>query len=408
MDLDGDAGDTAAFARFARGVEGLAGEEVVTIADIDDASRLREEDEVDTDEDQEEDGAFDAEERKEIGENGDVNSSGSSDEDTPRRSFQGRLQRIRAKADVKHVTYASSSSDEENGSDVESISKQGRSWADRDEDYIEHIEDVLDKNVHLLHGGDRKARNAFFKAAHTGEVEDDYEAFIPSNMRKKDRHIPPGLRDQWERDRAKKADRKRLRALARLQSAENASPTRRSSRRNEKILGGARVQGRTIYVDHVNTLGVLEELIRKFLGNLDMTQLVLPPKKKDWRRRAHLLAEAFNLMSKSTGKEQRRFMTLIKTTRSGININEKKIYRLVSGDNGEGFKASQGGAKPVRHRDGDEVGKMAPRLSDSNVGFRLLQQMGWEQGGRIGVTGGLADPLTAIVKTTKLGLGAAR
>jgi R3H domain len=195
-------------------------------------------------------------------------------------------------------------------------------------------------------------------------------------MRKKDRDIPPELHDQWERDRAKKADRKRLRTLTRLQSAENASPTRRSSRRNENVLGGARVQGNTVYADRVNTLSVLEELIRKFLGNLDMMQLVLPPKGKDWRKRAHLLAEAFNLKSKSTGKGEGRFMTLIKTTRSGISINERKIFRLVGGDNGEGFKASHGGAKPVRHRDGDEVGKMAPRLSGSNVGFKLLQQMG--------------------------------
>jgi hypothetical protein len=32
----------------------------------------------------------------------------------------------------------------------------------------------------------------------------------------------------------------------------------------------------------------------------------------------------------------------------------------------------------------------------------------WEEGDRIGVTGGLADPLTAVIKTTKLGLGASR
>jgi hypothetical protein len=162
MDLDGDVDDIAAFAPFARGVEGLAGEEVMTIADFDDASRMREEDEVDTDEgqedvvdtgeSQEEEGVFSAEERKEIGENGDVDSSHSSEEDTPRRSFQGRLQRIRAKAAVKRVTYASSSSDEEKDSEVESISKQGRSWADRDDDYLEHIEvsDTANAKVRFL------------------------------------------------------------------------------------------------------------------------------------------------------------------------------------------------------------------------------------------------------------------
>lgn len=34
--------------------------------------------------------------------------------------------------------------------------------------------------------------------------------------------------------------------------------------------------------------------------------------------------------------------------------------------------------------------------------------MGWSEGDRIGVSGGLATPLTAVIKNTKLGLGANR
>lgn len=69
----------------------------------------------------------------------------------------------------------------------------------------------------------------------------------------------------------------------------------------------------------------------------------------------------------------------------------------------------------------------APKIESSNVGFRLLELMGWADGDRIGLAahttkmnilvgvgadadhGGAAldAPLTAVVKTTKLGLGAA-
>lgn len=51
----------------------------------------------------------------------------------------------------------------------------------------------------------------------------------------------------------------------------------------------------------------------------------------------------------------------------------------------------------------------APKIGEGNVGFKLLALMGWTEGQRIGVNGAaLAAPLTAVIKTTKLGLGATR
>jgi hypothetical protein len=38
----------------------------------------------------------------------------------------------------------------------------------------------------------------------------------------------------------------------------------------------------------------------------------------------------------------------------------------------------------------------------------MLAAMGWAEGDRIGSTGGLEAPLTAVIKHTKLGLGAMR
>jgi len=51
---------------------------------------------------------------------------------------------------------------------------------------------------------------------------------------------------------------------------------------------------------------------------------------------------------------------------------------------------------------------MAPKLDGSNIGFQMLSAMGWEEGSRIGVDGGLEAPLVAVIKTTKLGLGASK
>ena len=194
-------------------------------------------------------------------------------------------------------------------------------------------------------------------------------------MSKKDRHIPPELRDIWNRDREKKADRKRVREIARMRGLADLSPTRKSSRGKDKVLGGARFRGDTLFADRINDLGFLEELIRTFLDNLDAKNLVLPPKGKEWRKRAHSLADAFSLKSKSKGKGDKRYVTLIKTTRSGVRVNEQKVSTLVNGRIGQSNPTSER-ARTIRHRDGDEVGKMAPKLSESNIGFKLLQQMG--------------------------------
>ncbi|KAG1889922.1 hypothetical protein F4604DRAFT_1914469 [Suillus subluteus] len=37
-----------------------------------------------------------------------------------------------------------------------------------------------------------------------------------------------------------------------------------------------------------------------------------------------------------------------------------------------------------RHKDGDEVGEAAPKIGETNVGFRMLASMGWAEGDRIG------------------------
>jgi hypothetical protein len=56
------------------------------------------------------------------------------------------------------------------------------------------------------------------------------------------------------------------------------------------------------------------------------------------------------------------------------------------------------------------LSQAAPKIGQSNVGFKMLASMGWAEGDRIGgdASTGLDVPLTAIIKNTKLGLGATR
>ncbi|ETW75118.1 hypothetical protein HETIRDRAFT_330580 [Heterobasidion irregulare TC 32-1] len=147
----------------------------------------------------------------------------------------------------------------------------------------------------------------------------------------------------------------------------------------------------------------LEQQIRRFLADIGgRTTMALPPMQKDARKRVHNLAMAFNLKSQSKGKNDMRYTTLIKTTKSGFVVDEKKVRWIVSR---ERVNITRG---PVRPKDGEVIGKAAPKIGESNVGFQMLAAMGWSEGDRIGVTGGLEVPLTAIIKTTKLGLGATR
>jgi hypothetical protein len=114
--------------------------------------------------------------------------------------------------------------------------------------------------------------------------------------------------------------------------------------------------------------------------------MILPPMDKESRRRVHLIADCFTLKSVSKGKGKDRYTTLIKTTRSGLNIKEDKVEWILRGAKSRGDRggfsqawdrrAGDDGKKEVRHRDGDVIGAKAEKLDASNIGFKLLQQMG--------------------------------
>ena len=251
--------------------------------------------------------------------------------------------------------------------------------------------------------------------------------------RGKDKDIPPELYEQWEKDRQKKAENKRKRNEERLRIAadplaqhKGGKKGRKAMIRASKLMTEAQQEldfsssGRGSpagFGSEFDIPGLIQK-IRAYVSDLgNRGQMTLPPMDKTLRKQVHEIAAAFGLKSQSKGEGSGRYMTLSKTTRTGIRIDEAKIGRIMRSRGKYGYtrpgnpgfrEKGKGRAGPPKHREGDEVGKEAPKIGETNIGFQLLTKFGWMEGDRIGVSGGLDAPLTAIIKNTKLGLGATR
>ncbi|KAF9231838.1 hypothetical protein BU15DRAFT_67991 [Melanogaster broomeanus] len=156
----------------------------------------------------------------------------------------------------------------------------------------------------------------------------------------------------------------------------------------------------------------LEAQIRRFVDDIGgKSSMALPAMDKASRKKAHELAAAFGLSSQSKGNGVRRYTTLMKT---GI-VKEGKVKAILKrfGNTFDrAYDRKNGGdsrGRLPRHREGDEVGKEAPKIGQSNIGFRMLASM-CSEGDRIGgnASVGIEAPVTAIIKNSKLGLGATR
>ncbi|KAI0046164.1 hypothetical protein FA95DRAFT_1412088 [Auriscalpium vulgare] len=436
MEID-DEISMEAMKRFAEGMS-MGGSMHKTMDDIADEERMRAEDQEseESEDDEEVQMVVDAEESLMIAEPlGNVDGDGegedvedededeeaSSDEDeTPKRSFQARLRQLRERN--KNKRPADIVKDELDGEE-DDFDDEFR-WSDSDEDdLVAQVQSFIDENDEILRGFDRKNKRRLFQAIQNGDFSrDDLEFPVGPSKRGKDpRDVPAHLRDQWARDRAKKAEFKRLREQARLEAAADPLTPKKGGKKGRKAMFAAAALDTSIIVpNRVVSMGSLEAQIRRFLADIGgPTTMPLPPMAKDVRANVHELALAFNLKSQSKGKGNGRYPVLIKTTRSGVGINERKVRGILrragvdvdemrGGAWGGGGGGGGGGGK-LKPKEGEVVGKAAPKIGESNVGFQMLAAMGWTEGVRIGVSGGnITVPLTAIVKTTKLGLGATR
>ena len=376
-----------------------------------------------------------------------------SDEEGPPRSFQARLDKLRKRTEGRPIKdllkdeLDGELDDDDDDSLIAQIQVTRSCLPVSSAPLIHSLQDFIDDNDEILRRRDRKQRNRIFEAIQHGSFEYEmdfadrparacfycaasflvlmHEAICIGCKKNKDKDLPKELQEQWERDRAKKAERKHLRALEKLAAALDPFVTKKGGKKARKARLAAALASPM-------SLETVVERMRRFVADLGGAQThTLPPMDPKTRKSVHDLAHAFKLESKSQNHGAARFTTLKKKPLSGICVDEKAIRRILGRPSY--YEAHEGGkgkdkAVRIRPRDGERVGevrfwnsltlvlvyllsyslKAAPKLDGSNIGFQMLSAMGWVEGGRIGVVGGLEAPLVAVIKTTKLGLGANR
>lgn len=185
--------------------------------------------------------------------------------------------------------------------------------------------------------------------------------------------LPAEMQILFERDRQKKAEKKRLREQARLEAAADPFAKHRGGKKSRKAtLRAARMDPNiTVIPTRIYDMATLVSKIRSYIANPQVTHnMILPPMEKSERARVHELALAFNLASKSKGDGGIRFITLSKTRYSGTKINEQKVKRLLAESKmsfgGVPVRAKKSNTTLPKNRDGDIVGKVRA-LSSCNL-----------------------------------------
>lgn len=165
---------------------------------------------------------------------------------------------------------------------------------------------------------------------------------------------------------------------------------------------------------------------------------ITPPLDRIQRKRATELAQYFGVVCKSKGSGERRSLTITKTRLSSVPLRStlgQAIMKLcpkpfIEGEQdsnaaaaaatepseaqqrqkGKG-KNKKSGQSPPPHSVSAApvlVGQSADPLweDESNIGRAMLMKLGWKIGTGLGVEGdGITEPITAVVKRDKSGLG---
>ncbi|KAI2464492.1 hypothetical protein F4781DRAFT_69097 [Annulohypoxylon bovei var. microspora] len=227
-----------------------------------------------------------------------------------------------------------------------------------------------------------------------------------------DSELEEAMKTTWQKDRLKKAEKKKAREELRSQGllGKNINP----DDLRVKYLGGMSLD------DLANELEIF------LLGSQE--QLILPPFDKDTRKTIHIVANKFKIKSQSAGKGKDRYPVLYRSKATlpfdqntfdrifgrikqtwfprvdadDKLVNESRLLKRAEARNGKSrFKSS------LTYRDGDIVGQNAAELGAENRGRAMLEKMGWSKGMALG-TGenkGIMVPITHVVKKTKAGLG---
>ncbi|KAA1114880.1 hypothetical protein PGT21_026258 [Puccinia graminis f. sp. tritici] len=209
------------------------------------------------------------------------------------------------------------------------------------------------------------------------------------------------LQKKWKMDRARKAEKKKARAEARLLSVAKTKKQKKKEARRESINSNPPPD-----------VPKLNEMIRDFICfETDQQVLTLPPVDKKSRAAIHEIANLYKMKSQSYGSGKRRYPVLTRTHRTThILPSRQPLFRILNQFTNNGGPSNRHGTtgQVPRNREGALVGQGVAHIGAENVGFKLLTKMGWSLGQTIGDpqnSTALQKPLMAVMKNTKGGLG---
>jgi hypothetical protein len=209
------------------------------------------------------------------------------------------------------------------------------------------------------------------------------------------------LKDQWARDRERKREKRQI-------TESNIAAEHSSS--SDLCLK----YPYTIYIKDIR----LE--LDEFLGDGGRRSLTFPPLDPHGNKTVQNMAHAFNMKSRKFGAGTRQHVVVIKNKRTYRSLPEydsiqrylrqRPVFNRIDQKRPraeiDNEKSSRRGNPSKAHvKEGDIVGANAPEISGDNFGRRLLIKMGWKTGQGLGLdSSGIAEPVMAKVKKTKLGI----
>lgn len=128
----------------------------------------------------------------------------------------------------------------------------------------------------------------------------------------------------------------------------------------------------------VGILRRINEDIFSFLSEDSIQQMALPPMKSPSRELFRKLCEQqYQLTTKTRGNRTSRCLVIYKNQRTlQIKISAKEALRRTLKEFGVDIEKLEADRR-VAGIEGHPVGFDAPTLDSTNVGYRLLEQMGW-------------------------------
>ena len=168
------------------------------------------------------------------------------------------------------------------------------------------------------------------------------------------------------------------------------------------------------------TVRDLTRMVEDFVRNETQTELVLPMLSQPLCRVAAALADLYHLNYCPTSQKKRLPVSspVLRKTLFSRLTSSREVDELIEEYQRKGFMTWQAkgtgpcSCLPVQvpvsllSNSMDSVGSSPPRLDDSNIGNKMLRNMGWRPGCGLGANeDGIQDPIGASMRPKYTGLG---